>query len=345
MLRLIDANMDRIREGLRVLEDIARFILNDASLSESLKKMRHNITEKNNQIQMQLLLSREAESDVGAFLKINNGTKREDLLDVTIANARRVEEALRVVEEFAKLPDIDLNYESFQKARFSVYQIEQDMVARLSRQNIREKITGLCVIIDLDVWYNRNLIEMVEGIIRSGTGVIRLKAKELPLQEILDASQKIKLICNSGDVLLIITNYTDIAILSNADGIHLEHDDLSLPDIRHILPQDKIIGYSITNVNQVRKAERDGADYLSIGPIYDALSEKKKTPGLRKLGQITQKSNLPVIATGGIDTGNIINVVKEGARCCEIDISVIEPGNIENSICELVASLTSISNN
>ncbi len=346
MLRLIDANLDRIREGLRVLEDIARFVLDDASLAELLKKMRHDIAGENGELQMQLLYSRKAGSDVGAFLNVPQGTERKSLLDVTVANARRVEEALRVVEEIAKLPDSGLMAETFQKMRFSVYQIEQDIVARLSRRDKREKMTGLCVVVDLDVQTGNNIREIVEKVIRAGARIIQLRASLCTPKQLFAAAQEIGNACISREVMFVITHFPDVAAISHADGVYLEQDDLPLPEVRRILPVDKIIGCSVTSVAQAQKAEADGADYLSVGPVFRTpLYEEVESVGLEKLGQIVDVTTLPVMAVGGIDRGNIISVTKTGVRSCAVDVSMMELANIEDATRELVISMESISRN
>ena len=116
-LRIIDANCNRISEGLRFLEDIARFLLNDATLSQQLKTMRHNLAKRLTEFSSELLSQRNSEQDVGADIKSFN--QEQDLASLVTANARRAEEGLRVIEELAKLPEIrpilhsNIRYDSF----------------------------------------------------------------------------------------------------------------------------------------------------------------------------------------------------------------------------------------
>jgi thiamine-phosphate pyrophosphorylase len=134
-LRIIDANLNRVAEGLRVLEDIARLALDDVSLSQQLKNMRHNLTKVDWPSRQQLLASRDAEGDVGVNLEVDGEGGKRDLSTIVTANARRVQEALRVMEELAKTSGLKLDPEKFKKARFGLYTIEKNMIARLLVQD------------------------------------------------------------------------------------------------------------------------------------------------------------------------------------------------------------------
>lgn len=130
-LRIVDANLNRIAEGLRVLEEVARLALNDVSLSQKLKDMRHDLSRVDWRTQQQLLASRDAGGDVGADLEVAGEGKQRDLPGIIIANARRVQESLRVMEEMSKMPGLGLDSDKFRHTRFSLYTIEKDLIAGL----------------------------------------------------------------------------------------------------------------------------------------------------------------------------------------------------------------------
>ncbi|MEJ2738868.1 MAG: thiamine phosphate synthase, partial [Dehalococcoidia bacterium] len=129
--RIIDANRNRIGEGLRFLEDIARFILNDKNTSEQLKSIRHTIVEGFHTINADLISERDAEGDIGAGFDI--AQQERDLPSLITANAKRIEEALRVLEELAKLPEISESFESenFSQVRFRLYDLESILFSRV----------------------------------------------------------------------------------------------------------------------------------------------------------------------------------------------------------------------
>ena len=133
-LRIIDANLNRIGEGLRVLEDIARLMLDDAGLSQQLKDMRHEMVKVSGSLGRQLLQARNSAGDVGAYLEVEGEEKQRDLSGTVMANARRVQEAMRVVEELAKVPDVNLDGEKFKQARFRLYTVEKELLVKLLEQ-------------------------------------------------------------------------------------------------------------------------------------------------------------------------------------------------------------------
>ncbi len=138
-LRIIDANLNRIGEGLRVLEDIARLLLDDAVLSQQLKDMRHEMVRVNLALEQQFLVARDSEGDVGIDLEVSGEEKYKDIPATVVANARRVQEALRVMEEMAKNPAVPLDSDKFKHARFNLYTIEKELFARLMR---RDEVKG-----------------------------------------------------------------------------------------------------------------------------------------------------------------------------------------------------------
>jgi len=130
-LRIIDANLNRIGEGLRVLEDIARLLLDDANLSQQLKDMRHELVKVDISFEERFLQARNSEGDVGMDLKASGEGKYKEIPATVVANARRVQEALRVMEEMAKNPAVPLDSDKFKRARFKLYTVEKELFSRL----------------------------------------------------------------------------------------------------------------------------------------------------------------------------------------------------------------------
>ena len=126
--RLLDANLNRAREGLRVIEDVVRFLYNDKELSRKLRNIRHELSIITGKIYPRLLKSRDSENDVGLTFKEG---KRKNLRDILIANFRRAEEGIRVLEEFSRLISADAG-DRLKKIRFKVYTIEKEIVTRIS---------------------------------------------------------------------------------------------------------------------------------------------------------------------------------------------------------------------
>jgi len=131
-LRIIDANLNRIGEGLRVLEEVSRLVLNSGDLSQQLKNLRHGLVRIEPALEQQLIQARDAAGDVGKDLEVPGEAKQRDLRAMVVANSRRVQESLRVMEEIAKLPETALDSEKYKQARFALYTIEKELLGRLT---------------------------------------------------------------------------------------------------------------------------------------------------------------------------------------------------------------------
>ena len=315
-LRIIDANLNRIGEGLRLLEDIARLLLDDAALTQQLKTMRHELIRGDVSFQQQLLQSRNAESDVGVDIEVAGEEKERELPIVLVANSRRVQESLRTLEELAKVPDTtpELDPEKFKQARFALYTIEQKLLSRLLRQDKLKYISGLYVIIDMQALKGRGHIEVASQAIRGGARTIQLRDKIPGKRELLPVAQQLKNLCAEHNVLFIINDYLDVALDTDADGLHLGQDDLPVKVARKLLPLGKILGCSVTTVEQAVAAQSEGADYVAVGSMYPTPSkETAKVVGLERLSQVRQAISLPLVAIGGISKDNAAEVMAAGA--------------------------------
>lgn len=333
MLRLVDANLNRLAEGLRVLEDVARFLLNDASPTQELKKWRHNLLL--NFKERELLSSRDARGDVGA--QPSSEGERKDLSSLVIANARRVQESLRVLEECARLPGSPIpDWAKFQEARFALYEIEKKLLSRLWRQEKRERLSGLYVIVDAQFLKGRSELETARQAIRGGAKVIQLRDKKREKGMLLPIAQEMKRLCQEMGALFIVNDHLDLALLAGADGLHLGQKDLPLSLARPHLPLDMLIGCSTATLEEALRAEEEGADYIAVGSIFPTTSKQDiRMAGLETLRQVKKAVPLPVVAIGGINKDNISQVIAAGADSAAVISAVIEAEDIEKAAREL----------
>ena len=335
MLRLIDANLNRISEGLRLLEDVARFILNDTPISAELKSLRHELS-GDWSLKKALLSARDAAGDVGSFAEVTGEGRRADLATIVVANARRVQESLRVLEEFAKLPDQPIDSLRFKQARFSLYELEKKLVARLLRRD--KRMTGLYVIIDPEALGEKEGVDVARQAIRGGANAIQLRDKQRGKREIMARAKELRGICAKSEVLFIIDDYLDIAITSGADGLHLGQSDLPISVARNLLPIDKILGCSTATLSEALQAQADGADYIAVGSIYPTPSkEGTRVIGLETLRQIREAVSLPIVAIGGINEDNAPAVIEAGAECLAVISAVVGAGDIAGAARRLTA--------
>ena len=343
-LRIIDVNLNRIGEGLRLLEDLARLMLNDATLTQQLKTMRHEILRGDWSFHQQLLQARNAENDVGINIEAPGEEKQRELPIMVVANARRVQESMRILEELSKLPGATpkLDPEKFKQARFNLYTIEQALLSKLLRQDKKKGIPGLYVIIDTQALKGRSHIEVASQIVRGGARTIQLRDKLLSKKELLPIARQLRDLCAEHNVLFIVNDYLDLAVAADADGLHLGQDDLPIKIVRKLLPMDKILGCSTTTVDQAVTAESDGADYIAVGSIYPTSSkETAKVVGLERLRHIRQAVALPLVAIGGITKDNVAEVMAAGAESVAVISAVLQAKDIEEAARQIVDRLES----
>ena len=348
-LRIVDANLNRASEGLRFLEDIARFILDDSTLSKQFKNLRHNLAEEAKSWDVKLLSHRDAEHDVGATLTLPSPSKGEglgetqrDLSSLITANAKRAEESLRTIEELAKLPQIStmLNSAKFEQLRFTLYTLEQQLISRVLRQDKIKRLAELYVILDRQTLAGRDELEIAEQVIQSGVKVIQLRDKKGSKAELLPIAQKIKTLCGKYGALFIINDYLDLALAVDADGLHIGQEDLPLPIIRQELPLDKVVGCTARTVSQAVKAQSEGADYISVGSMFPTTTKRDATVvGVDRLKQIRQAVSSPLMAIGGINEDNISQVIAAGANSVAVVSAVLNEEDIKGAVQRLMAKM------
>ncbi|PIS31402.1 thiamine phosphate synthase [Candidatus Saganbacteria bacterium CG08_land_8_20_14_0_20_45_16] len=305
--RIIDANINRAVEGVRVIEEISRFVLEDKKTTGELKHIRSvlRLLAK----ELGVLNNRKISTDVGKDSFSKTEARRETLLDIFAANIKRVQEALRVLEEFSKLTAPKAG-QTFKKIRFQIYELEKVLFAKLSK---RLKLDfNLYLVTDPQFDH----IKGAKAAIAGGVKIIQLRDKGGDKKKYLGLAKKMRALTSSAGVTFIVNDYVDIAKEVGADGVHVGQDDLkktTVAKIRKVLGDDKIIGVTTRDLEQAKKAEKDGADYVSLGPIFKTPSKPGVEPrGVKKLAQVVKALRIPVVAIGGIDQSNVKQVLGTG---------------------------------
>ncbi len=341
-LRIIDASLNRVGEGLRLLEDIARLLLNDAILTQQLKTMRHELMLSDYSFQQQLLQSRNAQDDVGSSIEVPGEGKERNLPIVLVANARRVQESLRTLEELAKVPGMppELDSEKFKRARFALYTLERELASKLHRQDKLRYLSGLYVVVDTEALKGRSHVEVARQVVRGGARTVQLRDKVLGKRELLPVARQLAALCAEQGVLFIVNDYLDIALGADADGLHLGQDDLPIAVARKLLPMGKILGCSVTTVEQAVAAQSEGADYIAPGAIFPTSSKGQiEVVGLERLRQIRQAVSLPLVAIGGISSDNACQVMAAGADAVAVISAVLGAVSPEGAARQIVDSI------
>jgi thiamine-phosphate pyrophosphorylase len=337
VLRIMDASLNRIGEGLRVLEEYARFSLNDTALTQQLKNLRHRLVRVDAKLQTKLIRGRDAAGDIGADMEVPGESKQRDAAGAISANARRAQESLRVMEEIARDPDLDLDTNIYKQARFELYTIEKELLARLLRQDKLKHVSGLYVVLDTGFLKGRSLAHVAIEIIRGGAKVIQLRSKESTIKDFLARAEELRDICAPHQVLCIVNDSLEVAIASDADGLHIGQEDLPAAIARRLLPVDKILGCSARTLEEAKKARADGADYLGIGPVFPTTSkETTEAIGTDALREIRRALDIPLVAIGGINEGNIKTVFKAGVDAAAVISAVMSADDAEKATRQLI---------
>ncbi|MFA9452993.1 MAG: thiamine phosphate synthase [Candidatus Aminicenantaceae bacterium] len=198
----------------------------------------------------------------------------------------------------------------------------------------------LCVIADVEAAGGRSLPSMVKESVSTGATLVQFRAKSLDTADFLNLSCQIKKVARKYDVPLIINDRVDIALACDASGVHLGQRDLPLKAARTLLGKKRIIGISVSSVEEARAAEAQGADYLGVGPIYYTAS-KRDLPmivGIEGLKAIKAKVKIPLLAIGGITIERALEVAASGADGMAVISAVWGADDISGATKALIAA-------
>jgi thiamine-phosphate pyrophosphorylase len=334
---ILDANFGRLSEGLRVLEDMSRFILRDYKITRKLKETRHSLLEESKQYDLEFLNSRG--EDIGASLFAAGEGKRKNFVDLVVANAKRAEESLRVLEEYFKFLE-NKNWRKFQDSRFLLYNIEKEIVSKFSRGEKVKKLFPLYVILDAKYFKKKNPVELLKEVIKGGAKAVQLRDKKNNKRKILATALSLKKICRKASVLFLVNDYVDIALAVDADGVHLGDDDLPITAVRKILSFEKIIGRSVHSQKEAQEAEKEGADYISIGALYPTATKEDailaKPPLIR---EIKNKISLPIVVIGGINENNLQEAMKFEVDGIAISKAILDKASPKTAVKKILSNL------
>ena len=180
------------------------------------------------------------------------------------------------------------------------------------------------------------LYQDVEAAIKGGATFIQLREKKLDEEHFLEEAKEIKELCKRYRVPFVINDNVDIALAMDADGVHVGQSDMEAGMVREKLGPDKIIGVSAQTVEQAILAEQKGADYLGVGAVFptgskdDAVEVSHDT-----LKAICEAVHIPVIAIGGISTGNVMELSGSGICGIAVISAIFAKPDIETAAREL----------
>lgn len=171
----------------------------------------------------------------------------------------------------------------------------------------------------------------IEAALSGGVRAIQLREKDLAPSQLLPLAREVKMLTRKYDAQLFINDRVDVAVMSGAEGVHLTEASLPVFEVRKHYPQ-LLLGVSTHSLDKARRAEEEGADFITFSPIFDTVSKREYGPpqGLEKLREVTQDVRIPVLALGGIREENVPAVLEHGAFGIALISGIWKSSHIEN---------------
>lgn len=354
IFRILDANINRAMEGLRTIEEYARFALDQSNLTRSLKGFRHELGELVDRFDADTLLqSRDTLGDVGTTITTPSEVTRQDGVEVVSAAARRTQQALRCLEEFGKTVDASVG-QQLEQMRYRAYTIlaeVQKAIIPISSRVDRIAQTRLYAITATvetpNAWRKR-----LDQLMQAGAGAIQIRDKSASDRKLLEYSQIAMEYCSPHQVLIIVNDRADIAHAADADGVHVGQDELPVEAARQIVGRDRIVGLSTHTLEQVDEAAQTSCDYIGCGPTFPSntksFDEYPGTAFLREVAhwQATQDAasrsgTMPVFAIGGITTENASQIAETGIGRVAITAALSDQELSQHNAAEVGESIVS----
>lgn len=199
------------------------------------------------------------------------------------------------------------------------------------------------VLTDRNLSRGRSEQEVVQAAIAGGATAIQLRWKTGPMHEAVAVGRDLRDMCHTAGVLFVVNDRIDLALTLGADAVHLGDEDLPVSDARRIVGDEMVIGYSPATLVDALQAERLGADYLGVGPVYgtSTKSDAGEAVGVRRIEEVCRSISIPVVGIGGINAANAMDVVSAGAAGVAVVSSVVAADDVRDATMRLRESVES----
>ena len=336
--RILDANANRAREAMRVLEDGARFLVDDEAGSLAFKALRHDLVSALDALPPGLLEAHRAtESDVGRTLTVSSEGKRADPRAVIEAAGARMGEALRSIEEWTKTidPAIAVRVEA---VRYRGYEAAGRLLQRLRSSAPQWR---LCVLVTRSAC-QRPPLEVIRGTLAGGADCIQIREKTMTDQDHLAWVREVVAIARPLGAAGIVNDRVDIALAARADGVHLGTGDLPIAEARRLAGRRLLIGSSAHDLEEAGAAIRSGCDLCGLGTMFTSATKPECVPsGPTFLAAFLERHpEMPHLAIGGIDATRAGELAALGCRGVAVSSAVCaaeDPESATRSIHEAIS--------
>ncbi len=190
--------------------------------------------------------------------------------------------------------------------------------------------TDIYALTDEGLSAGRSTIAVAEAMLMAGIKVLQYREKDKKAGAMLAECIELRRMTRDAGCTFIVNDHVDIAMLVDADGVHVGQEDLPVEDVRRLVGPDKIIGLSTHSPEQCRDAIVRGADYIGVGPIFATRTKKDVCApvGYEYLEYVVKNHDIPHVAIGGIKLHNVADVVRHGARCCALVSEIVGADDI-----------------
>lgn len=266
IFRIVDANLNRASEGMRVLEETARLVWNDPVLSADLKDLRHavaNVFRNDREMMGRIMRARDSSHDVFREIETESERSRPDLYSLLRANSRRAAEAVRTLEEYGKLAGNDVSVE-FKRIRFRLYDLEKRLFERFeSMHRLRREALRMVVSVDRPSCV-RPAEDCARDMIRRGAGLILYRDTVSRDREFMEILTRVVRSCSPLNVPVLAADRIDAALAAGADGVVLGNSDLPVEAARTFLGDSKLIGRSFSSLDRMIHDSNRSADFILV---------------------------------------------------------------------------------
>lgn len=342
--RLIDANANRAREGIRTAEDYIRFISGESRWAAALKNIRASITANLHSITdgAELVRNRLVETDPLRPVegRAEHPQTAEPPRQVAVRGTKRAQEALRVLEEFLRGENAEAA-SALSRARYQLYEAEQWLVCASESSGILYEANVYALL--TESLCKRGLLQTAEAVMRGGVKVLQLREKSMPDWQVLKKAHDLRKCCSDHGSVLICNDRVDVSLAAHSAGVHLGQDDLTPVQARGVSGERLLIGRSTHSVEQARTAvEVEGADYIGIGSMYDTKTKPERTLAGVKLAEEVSalKLKVPVFAIGGISLERLEELKRAGVRRVAVSSAIIAADDPEAQARRFVEAMT-----
>jgi thiamine-phosphate pyrophosphorylase len=332
VLRVVDANLNRAVEALRVVEEHARFVRAEPGLARRLQGVRRDIAraiEGAGVLAGERLAARDVAGDPGRPDDSAAGEQpgRSSVSDLLLANVSRAKEALRTLEEWTKLVAPEA-CDALARARYAVYALEPELLL------LRPSLEGRGV-------YVLSLAEQARLCLEGGVRLFQLRHKSLEGNALAAAARGLGELLASAGALLIVNDRPDVAVVAGAAGVHLGQGDLDPRDARRIVGPALLIGASAHDEAELRTALEAGVDHVGFGTLFSSPTKPDLgSQGLARLRALAPTCPVPIYGIGGVTAASAAAVIEAGAAGVAVSSAVLDaddPARAARELVEVVA--------